>query len=93
MLFFEEIKLKEHIETTDREPQGEIILVRLRRLAWPAMIMTREDDILEVKMISDDSLKIITADDTEPFNVEKISNTKNSKLKNAYAKAIDIMKK
>ena len=41
-------------------------------------------------MISDDSVKVLTEDEIEPFDVEKIGNTKNSSLKKAFAKAIEM---
>ena len=60
----------------------------MRKLAWPAIVVKREDSQIEVKMISDDTLKVVKENDNEPFNAEKIANTKNSKLKNAFAKAL-----
>ena len=44
-------------------------------------------------MMANDSVKVVPIDDLEAFNVEKISNTKNSRLKNAFAKAVEFMKK
>ena len=65
----------------------------MRKLAWPAIVVKREDSQIEVKMISDDTLKVVKENDIEPFNAEKITNTKNSKLKNAFAKALVMLKK
>ena len=79
-----------HGEVVDK--QTEIILVKLRTLAWPAVVVRREDDMIIVKMISDDSEKMVKENDTEVFDVEKITNTKNPKLKNAYAKAVELLK-
>ena len=84
-LFIQESKLKEHMKENHGEvvdKQTEIILVKLRTLAWPAVVVRREDDMILVKMISDDSEKMVKENDTEVFDVEKITNTKNPKLKN-----------
>ena len=80
-----------HNETNEATP--EIVLVKMRKLAWPAIVLKREGDIVEVKMMANDSVKVVPIDDLEAFNVEKISNTKNSRLKNAFAKAVEFMKK
>ena len=77
----------------DEVAEAEVVLVRLRKLAWPAIVLKRENDIIEVKMLSDDAIKVISANDIEEFDVEKILNTKNSRLKNAFAKAVEIQKK
>ena len=65
----------------------------MRKLAWPAIEIKRENDLVTVKMIYDDSMKIVYLNDIEPFDVRKITNTKNSRLKQAFAKADELSKK
>ena len=71
----------------------EVVLVKLRKLAWPGLILKREGDVIEVRMIADDTIKVVSIEDIESFQIERISNTKNSRLKKAFAKAAEIMKK
>ena len=95
-IFLQDNKLKEHMELSHNETNEappEIVLVKMRKLAWPAIVLKREGDIVEVKMMANDSVEVVPIDDIEAFNVEKISNTKNSRLKNAFAKAVEFMKK
>ena len=93
-LFFEQSKLQEHIGAKHEERSTvEIVLVKLRTLSWPAEVVNRKDGIIEVKMIHDGSKKNVNAIDVSDFDVSKISNTKNPKLKVAFAKAAEIMKK
>ena len=54
--------------------------------------MKREGDVVEVKMIADNSTKVVPISDIEVFHVDNIANTKNSRLKNAYARAVEMMK-
>ena len=75
------------------ENTTEVVLVKMRKLCWPAIVLKKEKDVIEVKMIADDSIKVVSVEDVESFNLEKISNTKNSRLKNAFAKAVEILKK
>ena len=77
----------------DEVAEAEVVLVRLRKLAWPAIVLKRENYIIEVKMLSDDAIKVISANDIEEFDVEKILYKKNSRLKNAFAKVVEIQKK
>ena len=77
----------------DAVAEAEVVLFRLRKLAWPAIVLKSQNDVIEVKMLSDDAVKVISANDIEEFDVEKILNTKNSRLKNAFAKAVEIQKK
>ena len=93
-MFFEQSKLQEHIVAKHEERSTvEIVLVKLRTLSWPAEVVNRKDGIIEVKMIHDGSKKNVNAIDVSDFDVSKISNTKNPKLKVAFAKAAEIMKK
>ena len=77
----------------DEQVENEIVLVKMRKLAWPAIVTKRENDMVKVRMIYDDSIKTVNANDIEPFDVRKISNTKNSRLKQAFAKADELSKK
>lgn len=43
-------------------------------------------------MIADDTIKVVSNEDIETFQIEKISDTKNSRLK-AFANAAEILKK
>ena len=83
----------EEINEENSDNANEVVLVKSRKLAWPAVVQKRETDVVEVKMISDDSIKVVSVDDIEDFNVEKLGNSKNTKLKNAFAKAVEILKK
>ena len=71
----------------------EIVLVKSKKLAWPAIVQSREDNMVEVKMIHDDKIKIVANSDVEEFDISKIANSKNSRLKQAFAKAANLMKK
>jgi hypothetical protein len=87
-LFFLDSKLKEHLEVCHGQDSNitevvtEVVLVKMRKLSWPAIVLKKENVVIEVKMIADDSIKVVSLGDVESFNVEKISNTKNSRLKN-----------
>ena len=70
----------------------EVVLVKSKKLAWPAIIIGRENDVVEVKMIYDDKFKNVPERDIETFDVSKIGNTKNSRLKQAFAKAAELLK-
>ena len=65
----------------------------MKSLSWPAIVQKREGDVLEVKMIFDEKVRIVSVGDVEKFAVEKIANTKNSRLKTAFAKAVELLKK
>ena len=67
--------------------------MKLKKLSWPAVVLKREGDIFEVKMISDDKVRIVNVADIEDFAMEKIVNTKNSRLRTAFVKAADMLKK
>ena len=65
-LFVKESKLNEHItekhgKVVDKEM--EIVLVKLRTLAWPALVVEREDNMVRLKMISDDTEKVVKEND------------------------------
>ena len=96
-IFIHEQAHKKHLEEVHgQEPANqelEIVLVKMRTLAWPAVVIKRENEMIEVKMISDDTTKVIKAVDVYPFDINKIANTKNIKLKNAYSKAAEMLKK
>ena len=91
-IFLQENKLKEHMEAAHKEASPEVVLVKLRKLSWPAIVVKREGDVVEVKMIADNSTKVVPISDIEVFHVDNIANTKNSRLKNAYARAVEMMK-
>ena len=71
----------------------EIVLVKSKKLSWPAEIQSRENDMVKVRMVSDDKIKIVQIGDIEEFDISKIANTKNSRLKQAFAKAVGMMKR
>ena len=78
----------------DKEGEArEIVLVKLKKLSWPAVVLKREGDIFEVKMIYDDKVRIVNVAEIEDFAMEKIVNTKNSRLRTAFVKAADMLKK
>ena len=80
------------MEAAHKEASPEVVLVKLRKLSWPAIVVKREGDVVEVKMIADNSTKVVPISDIEVFHVDNIANTKNSRLKNAYARAVEMMK-
>ena len=41
----------------------------MRKLAWPAVVKKREGDIIEVRMLADDAVKVISEDVAETFNI------------------------
>ena len=96
-IFVHEQAHKKHLEEAHGQKPAnqdlEIVLVKMRTLAWPAVVLKRENEMIEVKMISDDTTKVIKAVDVYPFDIDKIANTKNTKLKNAYSKAAEMLKK
>ena len=73
--------------------EEEIVLVKSKKLAWPAIVQSREDNMIEVKMIHDDKIKMVVNSDVEEFDISKIGNSKNSRLKQAFAKAANLIKK
>ena len=46
-----------------------------------------------MKMIHDDKIKMVVNSDVEEFDISKIGNSKNSRLKQAFAKAANLIKK
>ena len=90
LVFSTEKKLAEHFETAHANTDNEIILVKMRKLSWPALVIKKEGDILEVRMLSDDSIRFVSEEECEPFSVEKVGNSKNTALKKAYTKALEI---
>ena len=96
LLVHEQVHRKHLEEAHGQKPANrdlEIVLVKMRTLAWPAVVINRENEMIEVRMISDDTTKLIKAVDINPFDIDKIANTKNPKLKNAYSKAAEMLKK
>ena len=83
----------EQVEEPEPEVHHDIILVKMKKLAWPAIVQKREGDILEVKMIYDDTIRVVGSNDVETFAMDKIANTKNSRLKASFAKAAILLKK
>ena len=67
-------------------------MIKLRTFAWPAVVVERDDDVINVRIISDDSEKMFKESDIQMFDVEKITNTKIAKLKNVYTKAVKLLK-
>ena len=94
-LFFQKSKLEKHARENHEaieDQEMEIVLVKQRTLAWPAVVVKRQHDVIELKMIADDSKKIVKQTDITAFDVDRISNTKNPKLKQAFAKAVGLLK-
>ena len=81
---------EKHGEVDDK--RMEIVLIKLRTFAWPAVFVDRDDDVINVRIISDDSEKMVKESDIQMFDVEKITNTKIAKLKNVYTKAVKLLK-
>ena len=95
-LFSQKSKLEKHVRENHEaieDQEMEIVLVKQRTLAWPAVVVKRQHDVIELKMIADDSKKIVKQTDIIAFYVDRISNTKTPKLKQAFAKAVDLLKK
>ena len=77
----------------DDSEDMEIVLVKSKKLFWPAIVLSREENMVEVKTINDDKVKVVVNSDVEEFDIAKIGNTKNSRLKQAFAKAENLLKK
>ena len=90
----EGVPMENEILVEVAEPvEMEIVLVKKKKLGWPAIVLRRENENIEVKMIYDDAIKTLKANDIEPFDIRKIGNTKNSRLKQAFAKAAKLSNK
>ena len=81
------------IQDVDDSEDMEIVLVKSKKLSWPAIVLSREDNMVEVKMIHDDKVKVVVNSDVDEFDITKIGNSKNSRLKQAFAKAATLIKK
>ena len=77
LIFSTDKKLAEHLETAHSNSDEEIILVKMRELSWPALVIKKEGDILEVRMLSDDSIRLVSEEYCESFSVDKLGNSKN----------------
>ena len=49
------------------EPETEVVLVKMRKLACPALVLKRKGGILELKMSAKDSVKIISVNYFKTF--------------------------
>ena len=47
--------------------------------------------MVEVKMIHDGKVKVVVNSDVQEFDISKIGNSKNSRLKQAFAKAANFL--
>ena len=68
------------MELAHKEALPEVVLVKLRQLSWPAIVVKREGDVVEVKMIADNSRKVVPISDIEVFNVDNIANVTNRSI-------------
>ena len=55
------------------------MLVKSKKLAWPAIVQSSEDNMIEVKMIHDDKIKMVVNSDVEEFDISEIGISKNSR--------------
>ena len=81
------------LQAVDDSEDMEIVLVKSKKLSWPAIVQSREDNMVEVKMIHDGKVKVVVNSDVQEFDISKIGNSKNSRLKQAFAKAANMIKK
>ena len=82
-------------EETERNitEQTKIVLVKLRSLAWPCEVLKKENNILKVKNLSSGAILKVNESDVEDFDVQKMGETKNWRLRKAFAEAAYILKK
>ena len=59
-------------DSTHAPDENEVVLVKMKKLTWPAIIQKRENDMVEVKMIFDDKIKVVPKSDIEDFDISKI---------------------
>ena len=69
-----------------------IVLVKCKTLSWPCKVLNQEGDIMEVMNLKNDSVMTVLTDSVEKFDVQKLGETKNWKLRAAFAKAMTMMK-
>lgn len=65
----------------------ELVLHRASKLKWPAEVMTREGDVLEIKMIKDGTTRIVCDSDVEPFSMDQLKSSKNSSMRKIFLQA------
>ena len=70
-----------------------IVLVKLRSLAWPCEVLKKENNILEVRNLSSGAILNVREADVEEFDIQKLGETKNWRLRKAFAEASYILKK
>ena len=68
--------------------------MKAKKWMWPAEIIERDGDMLEIRVFKDGSVKNVSEDKVTDFdlNLEAIKDTKNSSLRKAYAQAAEKMK-
>ena len=76
-------KKHENIKEVRNTPN--IVLVKAKKWMWPAEVVERDGDMLQVKMFKDDLVKSVSEDNVIAFNInlEPIKDTKNSALRKA----------
>jgi hypothetical protein len=70
-----------------------IVLVKFKTLSWPCQVLNTEGDIFEVMNLRDDSLLKVPSESVHTFDIQKLGETKNWRLRAAFAKAMNMMKR
>ena len=80
-IFFNNKKLDDHVSSihgvTSKRVPIQIVLVKKKKLSWPAVVKEMIGDSFKVQMVADDAVITVSKDDTEAFSLDKIKNSKN----------------
>ena len=98
-VFASKVALKTHIadlhsnnEIFTAPNETRIIMLRFRKLAWPCLVLGESGDSLKIRCFKDDKVLNIKKSAAMSFNFEKLEETKDTKMKKAFAKAISLLK-
>ena len=84
-IFFNNKKLDDHVSSIHgvarKRVPIQLVLVKKKKLSWPAVVKEMIGDSLKVQMVADDAVITVSKDDTEAFSMDKIKNSKNLSCK------------
>ena len=80
----EQPKLKDH---TIR-----IVLAKMKTSYWPCEVISQEGTVLKVKNILDETIITVNETEVKPFDIQKLGETKDLRLRKAFAKAQHMLK-
>ena len=78
--------VEENQERTEKKK--EVVLMKMRTISWPFLVIHEEGDFLKLKAFKDDKIHNVRRRDVSPFNLEKMTETRNLELRRAMAKAV-----